>query len=218
MSRKPSVALAVLVLLLFTSLTGGLQNVKLVAADSGVTVAGTTANPDIYCNLTTVSPNNTIAFNDTMPLNFQLDFLANGPIPWMYVGVSYSIDDNPLVTLAKAGDYDFWSSSSVVTVYANGAVDISNLTSGQHKLTVNIQGGYNFDDDFICSLNYSFTPSNFFVNYIPPNIRILSPQNERYNASSASLSFTVDEPATWIGYSLDSQSNVTIPGNFTLTD
>jgi hypothetical protein len=31
------------------------------------------------------------------------------------------------------------------------------------------------------------------------------------------LNFTVDEPTSWIGYSLDQQDNVTIAGNVTLT-
>jgi len=51
---------------------------------------------------------------------------------------------------------------------------------------------------------------------IPPTITILSPGNRTYT-SSVSLTFTIDEPTSWIGYSLDNQPNVTITGNTILT-
>jgi hypothetical protein len=50
----------------------------------------------------------------------------------------------------------------------------------------------------------------------PPAIDILSPQNATYNVTPVSLSFTVNESTSWMGYSLDNQSNVTISGNATL--
>jgi parallel beta-helix repeat protein len=51
----------------------------------------------------------------------------------------------------------------------------------------------------------------------PPTISILSPQNTTYPTSSVPLTFTTNEPTSWIGYSLDDQANVTITGNTTLT-
>jgi len=50
-----------------------------------------------------------------------------------------------------------------------------------------------------------------------PAISILSPENKTYATSSIPLTFTVNEATSWIGYSLDSQENVTIAGNTTLT-
>jgi hypothetical protein len=58
----------------------------------------------------------------------------------------------------------------------------------------------------------------------PPTIEILSPQNIIYKLRPGEpprpipLTFTVNETTSWIGYSLDSQENVTITGNTTLTD
>jgi hypothetical protein len=52
----------------------------------------------------------------------------------------------------------------------------------------------------------------------PPVVTIVSPQNVTYTMTSIALAFTVDEAASWIGYSLDNQANVTITGNTTLTD
>ncbi len=57
----------------------------------------------------------------------------------------------------------------------------------------------------------------FSVDTIPPIIGVISPQNLTY-IDSVALTFTVDEPAAWVGYSLDGQTNVTIAGNTTLAD
>jgi len=49
-----------------------------------------------------------------------------------------------------------------------------------------------------------------------PEIVILSPQNTTYRTASVGLTFTISEEAPWIGYSLDSEENVTVAGNTTL--
>ncbi len=51
---------------------------------------------------------------------------------------------------------------------------------------------------------------------IPPTFTIVSPENKTYSTSTVPLTFTVDEPTVWIGYSLDGQMNETIAGNITL--
>ena len=51
----------------------------------------------------------------------------------------------------------------------------------------------------------------------PPVISIVSPENKAYTVSNVSLTFTVSEPTSWIGYSLDEQANVTIAESTTLT-
>ena len=50
-----------------------------------------------------------------------------------------------------------------------------------------------------------------------PKISILSPENNTYNTTIVPLTFTVDQTTSWLGYSLDGQSNVTVSGNTTLT-
>jgi hypothetical protein len=51
----------------------------------------------------------------------------------------------------------------------------------------------------------------------PPTIRVTSPQSKTYETSEVELTFTVDSETSWLGYSLDGQQNVTIPGNTTIT-
>jgi hypothetical protein len=53
---------------------------------------------------------------------------------------------------------------------------------------------------------------------IPPVVDLLSPENQMYNVTSVSLNFTVNKEASWMGYSLDCQDNVTVFGNTTMTE
>jgi hypothetical protein len=55
------------------------------------------------------------------------------------------------------------------------------------------------------------------VDNTAPAIEILSPAPGTYNASSIQLSFTVDEPASLIAYSLDGKENISVTENITLT-
>lgn len=51
----------------------------------------------------------------------------------------------------------------------------------------------------------------------PPTIRILSPENKAYTENSIPLIFTISEACSWIGYSLNGQTNATVLANTTLT-
>jgi parallel beta-helix repeat protein len=52
----------------------------------------------------------------------------------------------------------------------------------------------------------------------PPEIQVLSPQNQTYDGRLIPLNFTVYDysPISWMGYSLDGQANATVTGNITL--
>jgi len=54
------------------------------------------------------------------------------------------------------------------------------------------------------------------VDNTAPAIEVLSPAPGTYNASSVQLSFTVDEPASLLAYSLDGKESITLTGNVTL--
>jgi len=51
----------------------------------------------------------------------------------------------------------------------------------------------------------------------PPAISIASPENKTYTTTDVPLNFTVTESVSWIAYSLDGQTNVTITGDIILT-
>jgi N-acetylneuraminic acid mutarotase len=63
--------------------------------------------------------------------------------------------------------------------------------------------------------NEVYTPVGYGT--IPPKISVVSPENKTYNASSVALTFAVNKPTRWVGYSLNGRDNVTVTGNTTLT-
>ena len=71
-------------------------------------------------------------------------------------------------------------------------------------------------------VNVSLTPPTITPVPIPPvnlvRIKFVSSSNQTYNVSSVSFVFTVGQPTNWTGYSLDGKENITVTGNFTLTD
>jgi hypothetical protein len=65
--------------------------------------------------------------------------------------------------------------------------------------------------------NVDYYPLMASVDNTAPAIEVLSPASGTYNASSIQMSFTVNEPASLIAYSLDGKENITVTGNITLT-
>jgi hypothetical protein len=77
-----------------------------------------------------------------------------------------------------------------------------------------VAGGYNVTTDE--------NHMNVYVRQIPdtapPIITVLSPENKTYPRNHVFLTFTVNEPTVWMGFTLDGETNVTITGNTNLTD
>ncbi len=67
--------------------------------------------------------------------------------------------------------------------------------------------------------NECFSPTIAFTvkDIASPVIAVLS-ETRSYNVSAVPLEFSVDKNVSWLGYSLDGKENVTVTGNFTLTD
>jgi hypothetical protein len=64
------------------------------------------------------------------------------------------------------------------------------------------------------AVNEQYTPMGY--GSIPPVVSLVSPENKTYTASNVSLTFTVNKPPVWLGYSLDGQETVTVSGNTTI--
>jgi hypothetical protein len=77
-----------------------------------------------------------------------------------------------------------------------------------------------YDDGLESGNNYGYNQLVYWDSYSPPppKISILSPENKTYAENNVSLAFKLSKPVTWIGYSLDNQSQVTITENTTLTN
>jgi hypothetical protein len=100
-------------------------------------------------------------------------------------------------------------------------LDVSELSDGQHKIEVTAVFVGNINNDFVPTYTLTSAPVYFYVYNIsppsPPVISNLSPENKTYDTTDIPLSFTVDKPTSWIGYSLDEKENVTVVENTTLT-
>jgi N-acetylneuraminic acid mutarotase len=62
--------------------------------------------------------------------------------------------------------------------------------------------------------NEKYTPIGYGT--VPPVISVVSPENKNYTSSTVSLTFTLNKPTVWMGYSLDGQKTVTVTGNTTI--
>jgi N-acetylneuraminic acid mutarotase len=103
--------------------------------------------------------------------------------------IGYSLDDRANVTIT-------------------GDTELSGLAEGAHSIKVSV-------NDTFGNL-VSADPVYFSVDTVPPKIAILVPENTSYSETDIQSVFTIDEPVSWIGYSLDGQDNVTVTGNITL--
>jgi len=78
--------------------------------------------------------------------------------------------------------------------------------------------GDGMKDFFVASGKIYALASEPTIDTTPPLVTLLSPENVTYVASFVLSTITVNEPTSWIGYSLDGQANVTIAGSTTLTN
>jgi hypothetical protein len=86
-------------------------------------------------------------------------------------------------------------------------VNFTDIPDGMHHLTVYA---------YIHDGSHSSSSVDFTVNALP-SIVILSPENKTFETTNLPLSFTVNKPMKWAGYSLDGKENITVTGNSTIT-
>ena len=121
-------------------------------------------------------------------------------------------------TELSIGTWDNGSQGNYWDDYTGADADGDGIGDTPHIIDQNNQDNHPF-----------MTPLTPYVFVPPPDttsptISIVSPENKTYTTNIVcmhawnivSLNFTVGEPTSWIGYSLDGQANVTISGNTTL--
>jgi hypothetical protein len=121
----------------------------------------------------------------------------------------YNTTNIPLTI--KVNEMVAWIGYSVdgqanVTISAN--ITLLGLADGAHSIVV-------YARDLAGNVAPSVTVY-FTTDTISPSVSILSPQNATYDMTDIPLNITVNEPTSWMGYSLDGQANMTINGNTTL--
>jgi hypothetical protein len=175
-------------------------------------------NPVIYIE----SPTNRTYNINSLPLNVTIEtfnsyFEAYKVVT--YGVVSYSLDWENSQFLLNTHWHDVPEGHTVGenTIFATSA-SLSGLKEGYHNLTLRAQYDYcpTYPDDR--DWHYESESNVFFrVDTVPQNITLVKPENSTYMSADVVLQFFIDERASWIGYSLDGQENVTIAGNTTLT-
>ena len=75
-----------------------------------------------------------------------------------------------------------------------------------------------YNDGLQSGNTYGYNQLIYWDSYSPPppEISILSPENKTYAISNVSLTFTLNKPVTWMGYSLDAEEQVPVTENITL--
>ena len=122
---------------------------------------------------------------------------------------AYSVTDVSLTfTLSEPTSWIGYSIDGGANVTIAGNTTLSRLPNGSHSIVV-------YARDLAGNIGSS-NVIDFTVDTSPPNISLLSPQNQIYNTTNIPLTITVDETVAWIGYSVDGQTNVSISGSITL--
>jgi len=120
--------------------------------------------------------------------NIPLIFTLNEPTTW----IGYSLDGQANTTITEN-------------------TTLTGLTNGPHHVVV-------LANDTLGNMGVSNTINFIVQDTTAPTITILSPENKTYSTVNVFLTFTIDEPVSWLAYSLDDQLNVTINSNTTITD
>jgi hypothetical protein len=165
------------------------------------------ANPYNPVACTVFSPqNNTVYGNSTVEFSFKID-------PIVKCKYYYSLDDQiklKYVYLENTSLTDSYGEPLPPVLYRS--IELADLSDGQHNLTIQHLYKYWFVENQWCApLDASVI---FYVDTTAPKITNFSVNGTE--TTDRLLNFAVDEEASWIGYSLDDQANVTINGNTTL--
>jgi hypothetical protein len=105
--------------------------------------------------------------------------------------------------------YDVYKAVNTKMLYrVSITANFTDIPDGRHHLTfyAHIHDG-----------SHGSSSVDFTINALP-SIVILSPENKTYQTANLPLSFTVNEPMKWAGYSLDEKANITIAGNTTISN
>jgi hypothetical protein len=173
-------------------------------------------------------------FNGTyelsIPLNFIISYYETDPSYYVWghhpIWLGYSLDGQPYVTIEASKTSSSVQSGSAWETLARGSttvnvfLDSSFLSNGQHTITIRADFQYIIEQVNAGHYNFTFPSVSFVVDKPSIVVSILSPTYNIYNSSDIPLYFAVNRPTaglSWMGYSLDSQPNITIYGNITLT-
>jgi hypothetical protein len=210
-----------LVLLLLASFFIELQTVK---AQPRISSPAQHMEDEPYSyGINVISPTNTTYNSNSLLLNVTIRRPVS-PNDYEFK-IMYSLNGDANVTVPSTAT--FYDKSIPVSIQsfllsytlAKGVAFLSNLSEGSHYLTV--YGIYLHKGPTVGTnwpaVMHDIQTIYFMINDgVPPSIKTLQTQNVTYQ-NSLPLNFSVDDPISWMGYSLDEKANVTFAGNTTLS-
>jgi N-acetylneuraminic acid mutarotase len=113
-----------------------------------------------------------------------------------------------VLSVNKPTNWIGYSLDGQANITITGDTVLSSVLEGQHNIIVYVNDTFG---NVVSSAAIYFS-----VDTRPPGITVFSPENKTYDGSDIQSIISVDEPVSWIGYSLDGQDNVTIIANVTL--
>ncbi len=216
--KRKALVLTVIWALLFSAVAGT-QFVNFATANPNPFPFGEDVLPDESTNPPTIEILSTVVNGNNVTINFKAE--VGKSTTAFYTSISkvyYTSDWNKNRTYV----YQFYDPvHDVLDVHKRLEYSLCELTvpEGKHTITVYAleEGTYIRRAAMHAFNSTNFSSVNFTINTMPPNVSVLSVENKTYFTYDIPLSFTVNEAASQIQYSLDAQDNVTIAGNTTLS-
>jgi hypothetical protein len=162
------------------------------------------ANPYTAPECRFLSPKNNTAYNTTS-VNFSFVVYDD----WVYY---YSFDKRIEMKQVRVEEISQNLAESGETMF-QFSTELNDLGDGKHNLTIYCKDAVEF---FFPRPIQVLATITFYVDTLAPNISSLYVNCTE--PSDLLLNFIVDEELSWVGYSLDNQTNVTINGNTTLKE
>jgi hypothetical protein len=141
----------------------------------------------------------------------------NAPKRIYVLGQDFNFTEPPYINRVYDPEHDSWAVGVAMPTNRHGfsvaiVNDILYAIGGQTEMYPDLSS-----TSYITpyATNEQYTPFGF--GSVPPKVSIVSPENKNYTSSNVSLTFTLNKPASWMGYSLDGQETVPVTGNITLS-
>lgn len=230
---KRIVPAAVIFLMLLFLAVNGMWFVGFVKANmywaGGDTSPPPGAKPPV---ITVLSPENETYATDNVSLSFDVEVGDPSSISASYISdVSVWVSEVYYETDWNQDSVSVYNNTSFFNLLSSFVFsgNLTDIPDGNHCVVVHATetglyvGGSVPGSNDLYRYQYQFYmgsqfPINFTVDTSSPRISVFSIQNKTYVTTDVPLKFTVDEPPSWMSYSLNGQDNVTITGNTTLTD
>lgn len=184
--------------------------------------AQTTAAQNNSSALKIISPSNTTYNSNSLILNVTIHRQFK---PTEYDSrIMYSLNGESNVTVPSTETFfDMTTPESIWTALLSytlisGTASLQNLSEGYYFLTVFgvYERAEGISTKYPSVMQDAETVYFTINNGVAPSLTILQIENRAYSQNNIPLNITVDEQVSWMGYSLDGKTNVTLTGNITL--